>query len=123
MKRTITLPRRSESWRDKARGLFRFFIPAAPRERLLSGRVCNPAGDPVAFARVEAAGTPYHTETNAAGYFVLHVPEVQFRHPFSLFVQAGGYARFERRIDGPAAEALDCVLTQGAQAKVVRLRY
>ncbi|RYY84805.1 MAG: carboxypeptidase regulatory-like domain-containing protein, partial [Chitinophagaceae bacterium] len=85
------------NWRDKLRQLLLRVVPNAPAEHLLSGRVCNESGDPVAFARVEAGGTPYYTEANAAGYFVLHIPEAQFRHPFSLFVYASGFSRFERR--------------------------
>ncbi|RYZ18206.1 MAG: carboxypeptidase regulatory-like domain-containing protein [Chitinophagaceae bacterium] len=122
MKRsTFLLHRHNEHWRERLRQLLQHLLPAAPREVLLSGRVCNADGDPVAFARVEAGGTPYHTEANAAGCFALHVPEVQFRNPFSLFVYADGFARFERRIEAAPGEALECVLTPGTQAKVVRL--
>ncbi|GAB4092437.1 carboxypeptidase-like regulatory domain-containing protein [Flaviaesturariibacter terrae] len=122
MKRTtFLLPLPDASWRDKLRQLLLRLLPASPSEVLLRGRALDEAGDPVAFARVELGGTPYATEANAAGHFVLHVPEAQFRHPLSLFVQAPGFARFEQRLEGAPATAIACSLYHAGGAKVVRL--
>ncbi|RYY38309.1 MAG: carboxypeptidase regulatory-like domain-containing protein [Chitinophagaceae bacterium] len=120
MKRTaLLLTLQQHNWREKLRQLAARVLPAPPAEHLVSGRVCDETGDPIAFARVEAGGTPYYTEANAAGFFVLHIPEQQFRHPLSLFVCANGYARFEQRLESAPAESLLCRVQREQLARVI----
>ena len=123
MKRTTFLLQSPPvNWRARLRQLMQRLLPAPAAEVVLTGRVCDAAGDPVAFARIEAGGTPYHTEANAAGFFLLHVPEVQFRNPFSLFIYAEGFARFEQRLESRPTDPLACTLTAGNLAKVIPLK-
>jgi hypothetical protein len=110
------------NWRDKMQHwITSWLLPEASREYLLSGQVRTAEGEPLAFARVDVRGTQYATEANAAGYFVLHVPEVLFRHSFSLFASADGFVRGEQRLNGAPGEPMIFELQPERLAKVVVL--
>jgi hypothetical protein len=88
-------------------------------ELLFGGIIQDAAGEPVAFGTVCLKGTRYETVTNAAGYFVLHIPMRLCNGPLCLKIAARGFASLEEVISGAPQSDLRFTLKEAESARVI----
>jgi hypothetical protein len=88
-------------------------------ELLFAGIIQDAVGEPVAFGTVCLKGTRYETVTNAAGYFVLHIPMRLCNGPLCLKIAARGFASLEEVIGGAPQSDLRFTLKEAEVARVI----